>query len=325
MNKLNNLYEQITPKTKPEELAQRVMAMSEKPAVHKRISFRPAAAIAAAVATMSALVITAGAANQWDYSAIFNQIFGEKSVYMEGNIVAEATILKDEIEDFDIELAAVAADKHGIIAIVDITGKNGRSLTDENGIPDPFFSDVWFSVDLIDEWDAYGSATGVHVVSEDNKEIRLNIHCDVGDADLSGRRIEIKARDRGAAEYDWIARCKIESTGEEIVYDKALSLEGTDYNGKVCTIDVDEITVSPIALYIDGSGTGDFFGAVHNSEISYAVTESGTEIHFCDMGASSHADDYVNHQEIMHFVFEEPVNPEEIVSVVLGDNVIELK
>lgn len=325
MNKLNNLYEQITPKTKPEELAQRVMAMSEKPAVHKRISFRPAAAIAAAVATMSALVITAGAANQWDYSAIFNQIFGEKAVYMEGNIVAEATILKDEIEDFDIELAAVAADKHGIIAIVDVTDKNGNFVTDENGELFSIISDLWISMDLIDEWDAYSSATGSKVVSVEGNKARINIHTDVGDVDLSGRRIDITARDKGAAEYGWIARCKIESTGAEIVYDKPLTLEGNDYNGKLCTIDVDEITVSPIALYIDGSGTGDFFAAAHNSENCYAVTESGEEIYFCDMGASSHADDYVNYQEIMHFVFEEPVNPEEIVSVVLGDNVIELK
>ncbi len=325
MNKLNNLYEQITPKTKPEELAQRVMAMSEKPAVHKRISFRPAAAIAAAVVTMSALVITAGAANQWDYSAIFNQIFGEKSVYMEGNIVAEATILKDEIEDFDIELAAVAADKHGIIAIVDVTDKNGNFVTDENGELFSIISDLWISMDLVDELGAYSSATGSKVVSVEGNKARINVHTDVGDADLAGRRVDIVARDRGAAEYGWIARCKIESTGAEIVYDKPLTLEGNDYNGKLCTIDVDEITVSPIALYIDGSGTGDFFAAAHNSENCYAVTESGEEIYFCDMGASSHADDYVNYQEIMHFVFEEPVNPEEIVSVVLGDDVIELK
>lgn len=325
MNKLNNLYRQITPETKPVELAERVMAMSEKPAVHKRISFRPAVAVAAAAAAMSALVVTAGAANQWDYSAIFSQIFGEKAVNIEGNIVPEATIIKDEIENFDIELAAVAADKHGIIAIVDVTDKNGNFVTDENGELINIISDLWISMDLIDELGAYSSSTGSNVVWTEGNKARINVHTDVGDADLAGRRIDITARDKGAAEYGWIARCKIESTGEEIVYDKELSLESTDYNGKLCTIDVEEITVSPIALYIEGSGTGDFLGAVHNSESSYAVTENGEEIKFCTMGASARANDYGSLEEIMHFIFEEPVNPKEIVSVVLGDNVIELK
>ena len=125
MKRLNDLYDQITPETSPEELAQRIIATETKTALKKRPSKLMTAFLAAAV-SVSVLTVSVGAANGWDYAGIFRSIFGEKSENITENIVPEATILNDTIDIMNFELMAVAADKHSVLAVIDIYHNSGN-------------------------------------------------------------------------------------------------------------------------------------------------------------------------------------------------------
>ena len=191
MNRLNNLYDQITPKTTPEELSRKVMDTEIKMTAKKRPS-RAVAAILAAAVGVSALTVTAGAANGWDYAGMFRSLFGEKAENLDKNIVPEATVLQDTIDTMDFELVAAAADKHGVLAVIDIYSENGYKLIekDENGndIVKPF-GDLFISITS----DAPGgSGVGCDVIEASEEKVRLGVRMNTENM-IKGEKVTVHA------------------------------------------------------------------------------------------------------------------------------------
>lgn len=334
MKKLNNLYEQITPKTEPEILAQKVIRTAEAKPASKRRAFRPLSAVAAAAAAMSALVITAGAANEWDYGAIFESIFGDKAQNITESTISQARIIRDDIEGLDFEVVAAAADKHSALVILDVFSKDGTDLSEiaEESLCNYVRNNINFS---FDGPAVASSAMGISTIEESAEKVRLRINMNT-DADISGSDIRIIARRYGSGsgetiftgkEASWIAEFTADYTAEEYSYENTMHLEAESGLGKTTFLDVDSITITPLNVYINGTGTGDYFSAVWNYEENYVVTESGEKVYFTDFGstASAQADEYGGMSESCCFTFETPVNPEEITAIVLNGQTIELK
>lgn len=338
MKKLNDLYEQITPVTEPEALAQKVIRTAEANPASKRRAFRPLSAVAAAVAAMSALVITAGAANEWDYGAFFESIFGDKSQNITESIISPATEICDTIDEFDFDVVAAAADKHSILAIIDVSLKEALPEADwSNGVPEEvaeyFFGTLTFDINI----DALKSSTSSTFIDSqpDSHTIRIRL-CAETDADITGKKVTITAYNHfepdgteiiiTGNEECWKAEFTADYTAAEVNYKKNAHLEAMGYDNEVRYLDVTDITITPLTLYIDGTGTGDYFAAMWNYEDRYVVTDSGEKIYFCDSSAAtSQTDDYITYTESCSYSFETPVNPEEITAIVLGNQTIELK
>ncbi|MBQ8614017.1 MAG: hypothetical protein IJ416_07370 [Ruminiclostridium sp.] len=334
MKKLNDLYEQITPATAPEALAQKVIRTADANPASKRRAFRPLTAVAAAAAAMSALVITAGAANEWDYGAIFESIFGDKSQNITESTISQARIIRDDIEGFDLEVAAAAADKHSALVILDVFPEDGADLSEISGesLSDFIADNINFCYDVPA---ANSSTMGITILEESAEKVRLRINMN-SDADISGSDIRLIARRYGkdsgetvftGSEKSWIAEFTADYTAEEYSYENAMNLETENGQGTITSLDVDNITITPLNAYINGTGTGDYFGAIWNYDDNYAVTDSGEKVYFTDFGstASAQAGEYGGMSESCCFTFETPVNPEEITAIVLGNQTIELK
>ncbi len=337
MKKLNNLYNQITPKTTPETLAMRVINGTEKKN-GKRMNFRPIGAVAAAAVTASALVLSVGAANDWDYGAFFESIFGDKSQNITESIISPANEICDTIDAFDFEVVAAAADKHSILAIIDVTVNEEIPEADwSNGVPEEIaeyvFGALNFSVDT-DSLKSSTSSTFIDSQPESNK-IRLRL-CAETDADITGKKVTITAYNKlkpdgseiiiTGDENCWKAEFVADYSAAEMNFKYSAHLEAMGYDNEVRYIDVTDITITPLTLYIDGTGAGDFFAAMWNYEDRYVVTDNGEEIHFSDAsGSTSETDDYTYYTEKLSLAFETPVNPDSIEKIVLSGNEIVLK
>lgn len=337
MNRLNNLYNQITPKTDPEALAARVINGAEKKTTRK-MSFRPLGALAAAAVTASALVVSVGAANDWDYGAFFESIFGDKSQNITESIISPATEICDTMDAFDFEVVAAAADKHSILAIIDVIVKEELPEYDwSNGVPEEVaeyvFGTLTFSIDT----DALKSSSSSTFIDSqpDSHTIRLRL-CAETDADITGKKVAITAYNHFKAdgteniitgdEECWKAEFIADYTAAEMNFKYSGHLEAIGYDNEVRYIDVTDITITPLTLYIDGTGTGDYFASMWNYEDRYVVTDSGEEIHFSDSSVSAaQTDDYATYTERMSLAFDTPVNPESIEKIVLSGNEILLK
>ena len=337
MNRLNNLYEQLTPKTDPEKLAENVIN-SAKNKTAKKLHFKPLGGIAAAAVAASALVLTAGAANDWDYGAFFRSIFGDKSQNITESIISPATEICDTIDEFDFEVVAAAADKHSILAIVDVIVKEELPEYDwSDGVPEEVaeyvFDTLTFSIDT----DAIKSSSSSTFIDSqpDSHTIRLRLHAET-DADITGKKVEITAYNHFKAdgteniitgdEECWKAEFTADYTAAEVNYEKTAHLEAMGYDNEVRCLDVTDITITPLTLYIEGTGTGDYFATMWNYEDRYVVTDSGEEIHFSDSStAASQTDDYTIYTEKGSLAFDTPVDPASIEKIVLSGNEILLK
>lgn len=140
-HEINRIYDKITPPMSSEEVTARVLERAAK--TGRKRSFRPMAAAAAVAVTFCAATVAAGAANDWDYLGFFKNIFGEKAQTMSENIISNAEILENTFEDVSFEVAAAAADPTTLMIFVDsyYTGEERRfnySLDCEN--PDSEFN-----------------------------------------------------------------------------------------------------------------------------------------------------------------------------------------
>ena len=332
MKRLNNLYDQITPKTTPEELSRKVMDSEIRMTKKKRPS-KAVAALLAATVGVSALTVTAGAANGWDYAGMFRNLFGDKSENLMENIVPEATVLQDTIDTMNFELVAAAADKHGVLAILDIYPENGYKLIeyDEYGneIIRPF-QDLFISINS----DAMGgSGVGCDVIEASEEKVRLSVRMNTENM-IKGEKVTVSAwkayRESENTEIQldlrnneaWIAEIEAEYSAEELVYDTETTAVGEDHYGKPVSMTVTQFEVSPISLNIKGEGIGDFLG-VYWSGDSYVINENGEKTEIGQI--SVHSDEEANEKEMVNLGFEEPVSPEEICAVEFDGKVIEIK
>ncbi len=338
MKKLIDLYESITPKTEPEALAEKIMSMPEEKHSSKRISFRPVTAFAAAAVAMSALVVTAGAANDWDYGAFFESLFGDKSQNITESIISPATEICDTIDAFDFEIVAAAADKHSILAIIDIISYTDFPDADwSNGVPEEVAEYIFDALNFSIDTDAIKSSTSSTFIDSqpEKNKIRIRFHAET-DANIAGKKVTITAYNKfnpdgseiiiTGNENCWKAEFIADHTAAEANYKLNTHLEAVGYDNEVRYLDVTDITITPLTLYIEGTGAGDYFATMWNYEDRYAVTDSGEKIYFSDGStAAAQANDYTCYTEKLALAFETPVDPESIEKIVLSGNEIVLK
>ncbi len=335
MKRLNNLYDQITPKTTPEELSRKVMDTEIRTTARKRPSKAVAALLAASVG-ISALTVTAGAANGWDYAGMFRNLFGEeKAENIIDNIVPEATVLQDTIDTMDFELVAAAADKHGVLAVLDIYSENGYKLIEEvDGVTivKPF-SDLFIH---IDSESIFGQGVGVHIIEQSEEKVRLGIRMET-DYEIKDKKCTLIARRQNKknengeyefdtnADYSWRAEFVADYEAEEICYEKDIELAGTDYEGNPVYSKLKEIQVSPISVYFEGENFDKYFDTLWNVSETYIVLDSGEKVQINNMYSSGYAEDDPAGSTMLCMAFEEPVNSEEICAVEFDGKVIEIK
>ena len=323
MKRLNDLYEQITPNTSPEELAQKIMNTETKPVLKKRPSKAMTAILAAAV-SVSVLTVSVGAANNWDYAGIFRSIFGEKSENIIENIVPEATILNDTIDTMNFELVAAAADKHSILAVIDIYPENGYKLIEEvDGVTvvKPF-QDLFICINS----DALGSSgTGVHIIEQSEEKLRLGVRMGTENM-IKGEKVTVQAwlqnmKDENGnylfeedSNYSWIAEFTADYIADEIRYEKDMELLG---GAKLTSVEI-----SSISACFEGERFNDFYCGVDNA---YVLLDSGEKVDINQFSGSSYVEGDETGSTLLILGFEEPVNPDEVCALVIGEQTVEIK
>jgi len=336
MNRLNDLYEQINPKTSAEELSRKIMDTEIRTTAKKRPS-KAVAAILAATVSVSALTVTAGAANGWDYAGMFRKLFGEeKAENIMENIVPEATVLQDTIDTMDFELVAAAADKHGVLAILDVYPENGYKLIEKdeygNDIVKPF-QDLFIS---IESESIYGSGVGVTPIEKSVEKVRLSVRMNTEDK-IKDKKLTLTARRQNKknengeyefdinADYSWRAEFVADYSAEEIRYEKDMDFTFENKLGGVNNLfaHISGIEVSSISAYFEGENVDNLFGCYWNADNTYAVLESGEKVEI--IGITSTGYEEGAGSTVLMLSWEEPVNPEEVCSIYLGGETIEIK
>ena len=336
MKRLNDLYEQITPETSPEELAQKIIGTETKPVLKKRHS-KAMTAILAAALSVSVLTVSVGAANNWDYAGIFQSIFGEKSENITANIVPEATISEDTIDTMNFELMAAAADKHSVLAIIDIYPENGYELLEEvDGLTyiKPLY-ELYFDINFES---IAGSGVGVSVLETSKEKVRLGIRMTTN-AVITDEKITVgviqmdKAEENDRylldrnKEHCWSAEFTANYSGEEIHYPKTAELVGIDPEGNTVYSTLKSVEVTPISAYLEIDGFDTFWG----SEEPYAVLENGEKVRITfttsttDMESFTYEPDSKPGSTFFSLGFAEPVNPDEVCALFIGGQTVKIK
>ena len=336
MKRLNDLYEQITPEISPEELAQKIISTETKPVLKKRPSKAMTAILAAAV-SVSVLTVSVGAANNWDYAGIFQSIFGERSENITENIVPEATISEDTIDTMNFEFMVAAADKHSVLAIIDIYPENGYELLEEvNGFNEiKPFQELYFD---INSESIAGSGVGITPLEMSDEKLRLGIRMTTN-AVITDEKITVgviqmdKDEESGRylldmrKEHGWSAEFTANYSGEEIHYPKTVELVGIDPEGNTVYSTLKSVEVTPISAYLEIDGFDTFWGR----EESYAVLENGEKVRITsttsitDMESFTYEPDSKPGSTFFALGFAEPVNPDEVCTLVVGGQAVEIK
>lgn len=334
MSIYKDYFENITPEKDNEQFTDSIIN-AEKPKM--KISPKKFAAAGIAAATAMAVTVT-GYASGWDYSAVFGQIFGDKSENIETNIVSEATQIRDDIDHLDFKIVAAAADSQSALIIIDVTPQNG--LPEE--IPVNLIKDLEFGVYYED---FSRGAWSTNVIEETDERVRVSIQAKPS-RNISGQKVTVYAhgsrlhnmtteRDSlgyvtGREEY-WRAEFIADAEPNEITYTADCLFE-SDSGG---TFHIEEITVTPISVYIKGVSAGDYLTSTESLH-SYAVMNNGEntdnkeiakENWLAASGMMIWGDmtENVDGKDLIAMSFEEPINPEDITAVVIGGTVIELK
>ena len=330
MKRLNDLYEQITPETSPEELAQKIMNTGMKPTLKKRPSKVMTAVLAAAV-SLSVLTVSVGAANNWDYAGIFKSIFGEKSENITENIVPEATVLEDTIDTMNFELAAVAADKRGVLAIVDVYSENGYKLIEEidGGTDVKPLHDLYF---LFSSESIGGSGVSVNVLEASEERLRLSIRMSTN-TEIKNGKVTLSAilqetQDGNGnylldihGEHVWSAKFTVDYSGGELAFESNAELLCADSNDNTVYAALKSIELSSISAYFELGGYDLWLCAMQNLDECYAVLESGERVTIGNATSASEESGSM----IVALGFNKPINPNEVCAIVLGEQTIEIK
>ncbi len=354
MSIYKDFFDNITPKTTNKQFSESIIS-AENPKHRLNLKRCTAAGIAAATAT--AITVT-GYANDWDYGAVFGQIFGEKAVNIESHLVSEATEICDDIDHLDFEIVAAAADRQGVLVIVDVTPQD--VLPEE--LPSDIFDDLHFGIYY--ENSHRGSLSG-HVVEYTEEKIRVSLRAQPRE-NITGDKVTVYAHGSvlhnmitekednkyvtGREEY-WRAEFNADYEGNELEYPADLTYTG-NYGG---TFHIDKIVVTPISIYAIGkkSNNKDLLSVEEEynyyikGDNTFAVTSGSGIVHnsYAVVNNDKNTDkdefdedniinfrgiytDFLgenNGEDLISMSFEEPINPEAITAVVISGTLIELK
>ncbi len=319
MRELIGLYDRIIPETASDELSERIIKMSEEK--KKQIKFKPLTVAIAVIAVISALIITAGAANKWDYKKIFREVFGESAENISGNIQSLPILLQDNLEDIDAEISAVTADSGGVLVVVDLT-----AVGEENFNNRDFWSQFSVSVQIEDF--GGGGGGGLNPVDESHARAVVQVNYDQNASEgLKGKKAIVTVR--SDPEHKWESEIVLDYIEDEAIYDVNwnVTIDYDDYSDlgetgevKKATVstEISRISISPIYLRFKTENFDFGSSLMQQRGISHVILENGDEISFSAQ--------YVNTEiALLSCDFAKPINPEEVVAVVIGDNEIKLK
>lgn len=287
MNKFEKYYEKIKLGCTADELTEKVIVKADAP--KKRISSK-FIGIAAAVAAVMTLGVTA-AASSLGYFDIFSDMFGEKAENLANNIVEGAEVIRNDTEKMDFELVAAAADKHRVLAVVDVTAKNGFKLG-ENHIGDAR-ADFWNNFDI-----NISGGGGLSLVQGDENSARVIIWRTASE-EITGREIvltlgEYQVPEMPDYETDKQWQVKFTAYGESLEYE----------------IDDVKISVSPISVWFGSENK-----VVGNECLPITIiTENDTfTINYGGKSRQSNADG--SYEEQLIYCINSPIDPESVIAI----------
>lgn len=321
-------FSSVSPVKNDKELLKSVLERTEKMENKKKMSLKkPLIAVCAAVIAITMATVTVGAANDWDYVGMFKIIFGDKAENINENIVSESSIIKNELDYVDIKLVAAAADMHGVMAIIDVTGKNDYKVCES-------FEDVYLRYTFAEnhgfimDWDgnAEATCTSSGVIEANENFLRICIRMTTS-ANTQNNGIHLTVHNSDWSKR-WETVFKADFSDKKAVYEI-----NTDFNISVTSIPYDpekiskekatvsQLSASPISLYLAGEFPLNFF--IADYENSYVVMDNDEKVGF---GSSGSLDDSVNDEPYKSISIElkEPINPEEIASLVIDGEIIEI-
>ena len=322
-------FSSLAPITSNDEICSNVMERARKMSEKKRITVKkPFAIAAAAILTAAAATISVGAATGWDYFGVFGQIFGTKSENIKDNVLPEANVICDNIDDMNFEIVAAAADKHSVLTILDVYSENGFKLieeTEHGTIVHPVHDlHVYYDFESMES-----SGVGIHIIEQSEEKVRLGVIMTTESTIIKDEKLSIYAvRENKKDEtpehpegwYAWSAEFIASFTGEEIRYEKELTLP-CDYGSAKIT----DVEMSSISACVEGENLDRLFEEYHDYDDNYLVLDSGEKVMFPSCSSSSYISTDPKGSTFLILCFAEPVNPEEVISITIGDNTINLK
>lgn len=320
-NVFKKAFSGLEPLTDNEKIRQNVIERAVNMNEKKKINFKkPLIAVAAAVMTMAVATVSVGAANEWDYAAVFQQIFGQKVENVQGNILTEATVTENSFSNLEFNLSAVLADKKSVVAIVDVKSLNGENLSNDGYIHNTAMYLDYYAA----EGAPSGSSSSIHILESTEDSARLMFRFGT-DIDISGIPVKLNIYDRNNENIKWVSEFTVDKSGEEIIYD----VNGRINNETSDTapyIDYNRFVVSPISVYMYYSAPEYDDSLCADLDDIYVV--AGGEKIGID-GMSSMRDFDAETEELYRglytFELSEPIDPEEITAIVIGDNTVTVK
>ena len=121
MNNYTDVLDNIRPETSDEDFIKSVMGRNKK---IKTANIRKISVISVVVIGLMALTITAGAANDWDYTTLFRSIFGNNPVVIDNmNKNVNYEVVSNTFDGLSFEVSAVYADAEALFVTVNITSE----------------------------------------------------------------------------------------------------------------------------------------------------------------------------------------------------------
>lgn len=292
---------------------------------------KPLIAVCAAVIAMTAATITVGAANGWDYPAVFERVFGEKVKNLENNIVSEGECIENGIDNLDIKLLAVAADDRGAIAIIDVSSETEQlAINVQNDIYELNYI-YKYSLDFDFAGIGAGCHWGSNAKAVDENHIIITARMGAN-TDITDKTIEVSFYEDENPDKKWSAEFKADIENKVFTYDTEAHFKMEvmdrndleeftkkqttgDYERKYMDAFITEIRVTPITLHLKGKFPVNYFC---DDNQSYAVTDKGERITFHGTGSESGVPEGAEYYNDMYIELSEPINPEELKSIVFS-------
>ena len=119
MSNYIEMFDGIKPGKSNEALADAVVSRVQ---IRQRVKFRNTLVAVVIAVSLMGVTITAGAVNDWDYTAIARFFFGEDDIVVEGaHDVINYNIVENTIEGVNFEIAGLYADDLSILLAIEVT------------------------------------------------------------------------------------------------------------------------------------------------------------------------------------------------------------
>lgn len=304
-SKINRIYDKITPPLSSEDVTARVLERAGM--AERKRTLRPVIAAAAAAVTVCAATVAAGAANDWDYFAVFSGIFGDSADNISENIISKAEVLENTFVDVNFEVAAAAADPTTFMIVVDSYGASDErefiyDLKCEN--PDSDYEGFEYRKDcervsddcvrttlyMTGDFDEETYKLFISDIKDDSGNCIIRLKADYSAQTVSHRVNEYVSLNQGASW--WIEKAEISALSAHF------SGVGGYYSTVVIEIDLDK---------------------------TFAVTSDGEKHALKIYSSRGLIDDDVRVDNDIYLGFEEPLAPEDVIAIDFGTDVLELK